>query len=60
LLSRGLDAQQARALLKWAFLGDVLRGIELPELRAQAERAADGQLTDVAALAELANARAGV
>jgi Fe-S cluster assembly protein SufD len=59
LLSRGLDARQARALLKWAFLGDVLRGIQLPELRAQAERAAAGQLTDAAELAELANARAG-
>lgn len=53
LLSRGLDPHQARALLKWAFLGDVLRCIGLPELRAQAERAAAGQLTDAAALGEL-------
>jgi Fe-S cluster assembly protein SufD len=53
LLSRGLDPRQARALLKWAFLGDVLRSIELPELRAQAEQAAAGQLPDAAALAEL-------
>ena len=29
LLSRGLEPQLARRLLKWAFLGDVLRGIEL-------------------------------
>ncbi|HEX4052150.1 MAG TPA: SufD family Fe-S cluster assembly protein [Steroidobacteraceae bacterium] len=54
LLSRGLPPRQARALLKWAFLGDVLRSIELPELRAQAEQAAAGQLPDAAALAELA------
>jgi Fe-S cluster assembly protein SufD len=53
LLSRGLEPRQARTLLKWAFLGDVLRSIELPELRAQAEQAAAGQLPDAAALAEL-------
>lgn len=53
LLSRGLERGQARALLKWAFLGDVLRSIELPELRAQAEHAAAGQLPDAGALAEL-------
>ncbi|HLK70495.1 MAG TPA: SufD family Fe-S cluster assembly protein [Steroidobacteraceae bacterium] len=53
LLSRGLDAQTARTLLKWAFLGDVLRSIELPELRAQAEQAAAGQLADTSTLAEL-------
>ncbi|HWG77501.1 MAG TPA: SufD family Fe-S cluster assembly protein [Steroidobacteraceae bacterium] len=53
LLSRGLEPTQARALLKWAFLGDVLRCIELPELRAQAEQAAAGQLPDAAALREL-------
>jgi Fe-S cluster assembly protein SufD len=52
LLSRGLPPHQARALLKWAFLGDVLRSIELPELRIQAERAAAGQLPDAASLAE--------
>ena len=57
LLSRGLDPRQARALLKWAFLGDVLRSIELPELRTQAEHAAAGQLPDAAALAELTVAR---
>jgi Fe-S cluster assembly protein SufD len=57
LLSRGLDPRQARALLKWAFLGDVLRSIELPQLRTQAEQAAAGQLPDAAALAELTAAR---
>ncbi|HEX4377205.1 MAG TPA: SufD family Fe-S cluster assembly protein [Steroidobacteraceae bacterium] len=49
LLARGLDAPTARALLKWAFLGDVLRAIDLPDLRAAAEQAAAHQLPDVMA-----------
>ena len=53
LLSRGLDRQDARALLKWAFLGDVLRTIDVPDLRAEAERLAAGQLPDVPALVAL-------
>jgi Fe-S cluster assembly protein SufD len=47
LLARGIDRATARALLKWAFLGEVLRAIELPGLRAEAERLAAGQLPDV-------------
>jgi cysteine desulfurase/selenocysteine lyase len=31
LLARGIDRKTARALLKWAFLGDVLRAIDLPQ-----------------------------
>jgi Fe-S cluster assembly protein SufD len=58
LLSRGLDRRTARALLKWAFLGDVLRAIELPPLREQAERGAAGVLQDVPAPAVLAGALA--
>jgi Fe-S cluster assembly protein SufD len=58
LLSRGLEPLQARALLKWAFLGDVLRSIRIPELRAQAEQAAAGQLADAEAIGELSAARA--
>lgn len=53
LLSRGLDPRTARALLKWAFLGDVLRSIELPSLREQAERSAAGVLQDVLAVGAL-------
>jgi Fe-S cluster assembly protein SufD len=53
LLSRGLDPRTARALLKWAFLGDVLRAIELPSLREQAERSAAGVLQDVLAVGAL-------
>lgn len=49
LLARGLDAPTARALLKWAFLGDVLRAIDLPDLRTAAEQAAAHQLPDVMA-----------
>jgi Fe-S cluster assembly protein SufD len=53
LLARGIDPKTARALLKWAFLGDVLRAIELPALRSAAERSAAGQLPDVAAIGAL-------
>lgn len=53
LLARGLDAATARALLKWAFLGDVLRAIDLPDLRAAAEQAAAHQLPDVTAVGAL-------
>jgi Fe-S cluster assembly protein SufD len=50
LLSRGIDPTTARALLKWAFLSDVLRHIEIPQLRTEAERSAAGQLQDVLAV----------
>jgi len=44
LLSRGLDPDTARTLLKWAFLGDALAAIDIPPLRREAERAAAGHL----------------
>jgi Fe-S cluster assembly protein SufD len=47
LLSRGLDRASARALLKWAFLGEVLAHIQVPALRQAAEQAAAGQLSGV-------------
>ncbi|HEY6453435.1 MAG TPA: SufD family Fe-S cluster assembly protein [Steroidobacteraceae bacterium] len=53
LLARGIDRQTARALLKWAFLSDVLREFELPALRAEAERLTAGQLEDVQAVGAL-------
>src|ERR1700722_7416183 len=53
LLARGIDRSTARALLKWAFLGDVLRAIELPQLRSAAEHGAAGQLPDVMAIGAL-------
>jgi Fe-S cluster assembly protein SufD len=49
LASRGLDAQTARALLEWAFLGDVLRHLSEPELRKTAGNALAAALgSDVA------------
>jgi Fe-S cluster assembly protein SufD len=53
LLARGIDRTTARALLKWAFLGDVLRSIELPDVRRAAEHGAAGQLPDVMAIGAL-------
>ncbi len=53
LLARGIDRDSARALLKWAFLGDVLRAIGLPEVRRAAEHGAAGQLPDVMAIGAL-------
>lgn len=53
LLARGLDRSTARALLKWAFLGDVLRAIDLPDVRRAAEHGAAGQLPDVMAIGAL-------
>lgn len=53
LLARGIDNKTARALLKWAFLSDVLRQIDLPSLRAEVERAAAGQLRDLSELGAL-------
>jgi Fe-S cluster assembly protein SufD len=53
LLARGIDRMTARALLKWAFLGDVLRAIDLPEVRRAAEHGAAGQLPDILAIGAL-------
>lgn len=53
LLSRGIDPKTSRALLKWAFLGDVLRAIDLPALRSAAEQGAADQLPDVTAIGAL-------
>lgn len=53
LLARGIDRTTARALLKWAFLGDVLRAIDLPDVRRAAEQGAAGQLPDVVAAGAL-------
>jgi Fe-S cluster assembly protein SufD len=53
LLSRGIDAQTAQRLLKWAFLEDVVARIEVPELRRQIEHSLAGQMHEGAALKEL-------
>jgi Fe-S cluster assembly protein SufD len=53
LLSRGIDAEMAQRLLKWAFLEDVVARIEVPELRRQIERSLAGQMKEAAELMEL-------
>ncbi|HEY6516248.1 MAG TPA: SufD family Fe-S cluster assembly protein [Steroidobacteraceae bacterium] len=53
LLSRGLSAEVAQRLLKWAFLEDVVSKIELPALRRQIEHELAGQMADAASLKEL-------
>ena len=49
LLSRGLAPDEARSLLKWAFLGEAFSAIESPALRHAAERAAAARLSDAPA-----------
>ncbi|MFM2288261.1 MAG: transporter, permease, partial [Pseudomonadota bacterium] len=46
MLARGLDAAEARALLKWAFLGEVFSGCEPAPLRLAAERAIAARLRE--------------
>ena len=53
LLSRGLSPEVAQRLLKWAFLGDVVAKIEIPELRRQIEHDLAGQMADAASWKEL-------
>jgi Fe-S cluster assembly protein SufD len=53
LLSRGLDRDSAQRALKWAFLGDVIAKIEVPELRRQLEERLAMTLQDGAPLREL-------
>jgi Fe-S cluster assembly protein SufD len=44
LRSRGMDEKQARRLLAYGFAGEILDGIELPELRWKLERAVRGAI----------------
>jgi Fe-S cluster assembly scaffold protein SufB len=53
LLSRGLDVDKARQLLKWAFLEDVVAKIDVAELRREIEQSLAGQLSESAVLKEL-------
>lgn len=50
LLSRGLDPREARAMLMWAFLSDVVGTVRQPELRRAAEEIAARHLADAATL----------
>src|SRR6185437_13937299 len=53
LLSRGIDRDTARRLLKWAFLEDVVSKVSVAELRRQIEASLAGQLQDAETLKEL-------
>jgi Fe-S cluster assembly protein SufD len=53
LLSRGLSAEVAQRLLKWAFLEDVISRIGIADLRRQIEHGLAGQMADAASLKEL-------
>jgi Fe-S cluster assembly protein SufD len=53
LLSRGLDRATAQRALKWAFLEDVIAGVEVAELRRHIEARLAAQMQDATALQEL-------
>ena len=50
LLSRGIDRQQAQALLQWAFIEDAVSQVELAPLRQEIEALIAAQLNEVSAL----------
>ncbi len=50
LLSRGIDRQQAQALLQWAFIEDAVSQVELAPLRQEIESLVAAQLNEVSAL----------
>lgn len=50
LLSRGIDRQQAQALLQWAFIEDAVSQVELAPLRQEIEQLVAAQLNEVSAL----------
>ena len=50
LLSRGIDRQQAQALLQWAFIEDAVSQVELPPLRQEIEQLIAAQLNEVSVL----------
>src|SRR5580704_18967859 len=53
LLSRGLDADTAQQLLKWAFLADVVAKIDIPDLKRSVERVLAGRIEVATELQEL-------
>jgi Fe-S cluster assembly protein SufD len=50
LLSRGIDRQQAQALLQWAFIEDAVSQVELMPLRQEIEAEIAAQLNEISAL----------
>jgi Fe-S cluster assembly protein SufD len=53
LLTRGIDPQVAQRLLKWAFITDVVAGIDVPALRAVVQRSLASRMQDAQSLEEL-------
>ncbi|HUK02825.1 MAG TPA: Fe-S cluster assembly protein SufD [Steroidobacteraceae bacterium] len=53
LLTRGIDPEVARRLLKWAFIEDAVSRIAVPALRRQLEASLAGALPEAEALKEL-------
>lgn len=54
LLSRGISPEAAEALLRWAFVSDVISRVSIPALRAGIERRLAGKLPGAAAAGALA------
>jgi len=55
LLSRGIDRQQAQALLQWAFVEDAISQVELAPLRQHIESLVAARLNEVSSLDGLVN-----
>jgi Fe-S cluster assembly protein SufD len=53
LLSRGIEAQVAQRLLKWAFITDVVANIDVPALRTHVQRSLASHMQDAQSLEEL-------
>lgn len=53
LLSRGISPEAAEALLRWAFVSDIISRVSIPALRADIERRLAGKLPGAAAAGTL-------
>jgi Fe-S cluster assembly protein SufD len=53
LLTRGIDPEVAQRLLKWAFITDVVAGIDVPALRVHVQRSLASHMQDAQSLEEL-------
>jgi Fe-S cluster assembly protein SufD len=53
LLTRGIDPEVAQRLLKWAFITDVVAGIDVPALRVHMQRSLASRMQDAQSLEEL-------
>jgi Fe-S cluster assembly protein SufD len=53
LLTRGIDPAVAQRLLKWAFITDVVAGIDVPALRVHVQRSLASHMQDAQSLEDL-------